>query len=80
MLPASEKREELPVRRKLLFKEFQDNPQRLHLSLEIKIIDDQVAECDQQIRLVRSTALPGKSNTLSATPILISRPVLSAKL
>jgi len=80
MLPASEKREELLVRRKLLFKEFQDNPQRLHLSLEIKIIDDQVAECDQQIRLVRSTGLPGKSNTLSATPILISRPVLSAKL
>jgi hypothetical protein len=56
MLLASEtKREELIVRRKPLFEEFENNPQRLHLSLEIRIIDDQIAECNQQIRLERST-------------------------
>ena len=55
MLPASETLEELLAKRKPLFGEFQNNPQRLHLSLEIKIIDDQIAECNQQIRLVNST-------------------------
>jgi hypothetical protein len=55
MLLASEKLEELIVRRKPLFEEFEKNPQRLHLSLEIKIIDDQIAECNQQIKLEKST-------------------------
>jgi hypothetical protein len=55
MLPASQKLEELTAKRKPLFEEFENNPQRLHLSLEIKIIDDQIAECNQQIRLGRST-------------------------
>ena len=54
MLLAQEKHEELIVRRKLLFEEFEKNPQRLHLSLEIKIIDDQIAESTQQIRLGKS--------------------------
>jgi hypothetical protein len=51
MLLASGKLEELIVRRKPLFEEFEKNPQRLHLSLEIKFIDDQIAECNEQIRL-----------------------------
>ena len=55
MLLTSEKREDLIARRKPLFEQFENNPQRLHLSLEIKIIDDQIAECNQQIRLERST-------------------------
>jgi hypothetical protein len=55
MLLATEtKCEGLIVRRKPLFEEFENNPQRLHVSLEIKIIDDQIAECNQQIRLERS--------------------------
>jgi hypothetical protein len=54
MLLASEKLEELIVRRKPLFEEFEKNPQRLRLSLEIKIINDQIAECNQQIRLEKS--------------------------
>ena len=52
---ASEKRAELIVRRKPLCEDFEKNPQRLHLSLEIKMIDDRIAECDQQIRLEKST-------------------------
>jgi hypothetical protein len=55
MLLAQEKHEELIVRRKLLFEEFEKNPQRLHLSLEIKIIDDQIAESNQQTKLGKST-------------------------
>ena len=55
MLLAQEKHEELVVRRKLLFEEFEKNPQRLHLSLEIKIIDDQIAESNQQTKLGKST-------------------------
>jgi hypothetical protein len=54
MLLASGKLEELIVRRKSLFEEFEKNPQRLHLSLEIKIIDDQIAECNEQIRLEKN--------------------------
>jgi hypothetical protein len=55
MLLASGKLEELIIRRKSLFEEFENNPQRLHLSLEIKFIDDQIAECNEQIRLEKST-------------------------
>jgi hypothetical protein len=55
MLLASQKLKELVVRRKPLFEEFEKNPQRLGLSLEIKMIDDQIAECNQQIRLEKST-------------------------
>ena len=55
MLLAPEKHEELIVRRKLLFEEFEKNPQRLHLSLEIKIIDDQISESNQQTRLEKRT-------------------------
>ena len=51
----SETLAELMLRRKPLFEEFENNPQRLHLSLEIKLIDDQIAECNQQIRLAKST-------------------------
>ena len=55
MLLASEKLEELMARRKLLFEEFEKNPQRLHLSLEIKIMDDQIAESNRQTRLEKTT-------------------------
>ena len=55
MLLTSEKLEELVAKRKPLFEQFEKNPKRLHLSLEIKIIDDQIFECNQQIRLKRST-------------------------
>jgi hypothetical protein len=46
-------REELKAQRKLLFKRFLRNPQDTSLALKIKIIDDQVAACDEQIELER---------------------------
>jgi hypothetical protein len=54
MLLASGKLEQLIVRRKPLFEQLEKNPQRLHLSIEIKIIDDQIAECNREIRLEKS--------------------------
>jgi hypothetical protein len=44
-----EKRDGLRARRKPLFERYEKNPDDRRLGLEIKEIDDQIAECDQQI-------------------------------
>jgi hypothetical protein len=44
-----EKREGLRARRKPLFERYEKNPNDCRLALEIKEIDDQIAECNQQI-------------------------------
>lgn len=43
------KREDLRNRRTPLFKRYEKNPSDLRLALEIKTIDDQIAECMQQM-------------------------------
>lgn len=43
------KREELKAQRNLLFKKFLRHPQDIRLALKIKIIDDQVAACAEQM-------------------------------
>lgn len=43
------KREALKNRRTPLFKRYEKSPGDLRLALEIKAIDDQIAECTQQI-------------------------------
>ena len=43
------KREGLKNKRTPLFKRYQKSPNDLCLALEIKMIDDQIAECTQQI-------------------------------
>lgn len=43
------KREELKAERNLLFKRFLRNPQDTRLALKIKLIDDQVAACAEQM-------------------------------
>ncbi len=57
MLPASDSKktrlEELTGRRKVLSERFENNPNDTHLALEIKIIDDQIAEFIQQIQADR---------------------------
>ena len=57
MLPASDvqqtKIEELATKRKILFGQFQSKPQRLHLAVEIKLLDDQIAECNRQLHTDR---------------------------
>jgi hypothetical protein len=42
--------EQLKAERKPLADLFNENPQRLHLAIRIKSIDDQIAECTQAIR------------------------------
>ena len=44
-----EKRDGLRARRKPLFERYEKNPNDRRLALEIKEIDDQIAECNQQI-------------------------------
>jgi hypothetical protein len=43
------KREDLKNRRTPLFRRYEKSPNDLRLALEIKIIDDQIAECTEQI-------------------------------
>jgi len=50
---ARRKREELKAKRNLLFKWFLKNPLDTRLALKIKIIDDQVAECTEQMERKR---------------------------
>jgi hypothetical protein len=42
--------QELKDKREPLQRRFENNPNEIHLALELKIIDDQIAECNQQIR------------------------------
>ena len=52
-IDARRKREELKAKRNLLFKRFLKNPLDTRLALKIKIIDDQVAECTEQMERKR---------------------------
>ena len=48
-IDAMRKRDELKAKRDLLFQRLLQNPLDTHLALEIKIIDDQVAECTELV-------------------------------
>jgi hypothetical protein len=51
--------QELRAKREPLFERFVNNPSEIHLAVEIKVIDDQIAECTHHIRLKRNNvALP----------------------
>jgi hypothetical protein len=43
------KRDELRARRRPLFESYEKSPHDFHLALEIKLIDDQIAECTKQM-------------------------------
>jgi hypothetical protein len=45
--------QELTMQRKPLSERFKSNPKDTHLALELKIIDDQIAQCNQQIQAHR---------------------------
>jgi len=49
--------QELREKRKLLWERFENNPKEIRLALELKSIDDQIAEYSQQIRRSVSTLL-----------------------
>ena len=46
---------DLIAQRRTLAEQFEKNPHHLHLALEIKAIDDKIAECDQSIRQAGKT-------------------------
>jgi hypothetical protein len=54
MLPAPDSQEirlqELIAKREPLWQQFKNNPTDTHLALHLKIIDDQISDCNQQIR------------------------------
>jgi hypothetical protein len=54
---AMRKREQLKGQRNLLFERFLRNPVDTSLALKIKIIDDQVAACDEQMEREREAEL-----------------------
>jgi hypothetical protein len=63
------KRERLQAARNLLFERFSRTPQAIHLAVEIKLIEDQIAEYTDRIH--RTQEIPGKarhsrSKTISA--------------
>jgi hypothetical protein len=43
------RRDQLKARRESLFNKYVENPDETQLALEIKALDDQVAECVQQL-------------------------------
>jgi hypothetical protein len=45
--------DELNGKRKPLSAQFERNPGNTHLAVELKMIDDQIAECNQQIQADR---------------------------
>jgi hypothetical protein len=47
------RKHELKARRRPLFDWYEKNPNDTSLVLEIKIVDDQIAECNQQIERQR---------------------------
>jgi hypothetical protein len=49
--------EELKGKRKHLKKGFENNPNEIHLALELKIIDDQIAARNQQVQLKSSSSI-----------------------
>jgi hypothetical protein len=49
------KRKKLTAERNLLFERFSRNPLDIRLAIEIKLIDDQVAECTNRISRKRDT-------------------------
>ena len=43
------KRDDLKTKRNALFDEYSKHPHDVHLALEIKTIDDEIAECTQKM-------------------------------
>jgi hypothetical protein len=63
------KRDDLKSRRNSLFEEYARHPEEFHLALEIKKIDDEIADCtvhvEQERRSERSASSSRKLHTTS---------------
>ena len=54
-ISARRKREELKAKKNLLFQRFLESPRDTHLALKIKIFDDQLAQCAEQMERQRES-------------------------
>lgn len=62
------KRDALKIKRDSLFEKYTEHPLDLHLALEIKTIDDEIAECTQNLEQERRSGRPTfPANKLSPT-------------
>jgi hypothetical protein len=52
---SEKKLQELRAAREPLYQQFVNNPNAIHLALQIKTIDDQIAECTQIIQQKKKT-------------------------
>jgi hypothetical protein len=52
------KRDDLKSQRDLLFKKYAKHPHDVHLSLEIKTLDDEIAECTQKMEQETRSGTP----------------------
>jgi len=55
-------REELIAKRNVLFQRFSVNPREIKLAIEIKAVDDQIAESTQRSRMEESNPETGGKN------------------
>jgi hypothetical protein len=61
------KREDLKIKRNSLFDEYSKHPHDLHLALEIKTIDDEIAECTHKMEQERRSETSNSVNKWRAT-------------
>ena len=71
------RREGLKNKRTQLFKRYRKSPNDLCIALEIKMIDDQIAECTQQIEL-ENTKAAISSGSLPMTAKRRTRPAFTS--
>jgi hypothetical protein len=55
------KREELKAKRKPLFTWYAKNPNHIRMALELKHIDDQIAECTERMELPNRAGLRSRA-------------------
>ena len=60
--PWKKKRDDLKIKRDLLFKQYAKRPQDTRLSLEIKKIDDEIAECTERIEEETRSSRPKRGS------------------
>ena len=56
------KRDDLKAKRNSLFEKYAKRPQDFHLALEIKKLDDEIAECTQHVEKERRSEHPASSS------------------
>ncbi len=61
------KRDDLKAKRNALFETYTRDPQNFHLAREIKAIDDEIAECTQQVEQERRAEHAASPATKLAT-------------